>query len=111
MSAIIKTISDLRESAGLSGVDVANVTQASKATVSRWNTGQSSPQPRAQRILSDLHFVASRLRDFYEPDEVRLWLNNRNEQLGGETAMELIHDNRVEEVLAAVEQMEALVYL
>ena len=111
MSAVAKTISELAQSANLSGVDVANVTAVSKATVSRWNSGQSAPQPKAQLILADLHYVAGRLRDFYQPDEVRMWLYNRNELLGGASAMELINEDRTEEVLAAIEQLEALVYV
>ncbi|MDT0498993.1 hypothetical protein RM530_16740 [Algiphilus sp. W345] len=111
MNAVAKTLTELSDYAGLSGMDVANVTEVSKATVSRWTTGKASPQPRTQLILSDLHYVANRLRDFYTPAEVRVWLYGRNDLLDGKSAMELINENRTEDVLAAIERLGALAYL
>lgn len=109
--AVRKTIEDIKALGKLSGVDVANIADVSKATVSRWTTGKSSPQPRTQLVLSDLRYIVSRLEEFYTPDEIRTWLISRNELLGGETAMDLIHQNRTEEVLAAIERLDSLTYL
>jgi hypothetical protein len=100
MNAVAKTLGDLHDNAALSGVDVANVAHVSKATVSRWSTGKAAPQPRTQLI-----------REFYEPDEVRVWLYAKNHLLGGERAMDLIHENRTEEVLEAIEKIATLVYV
>ncbi len=111
MNAIAKTIDDLRDKAALSGVDVANVAHVSKATVSRWFSGKTAPQPRTQLILSDLHYVAGRLHEFYGPDEIRVWLYAKNHLLDGECAMDMIHENRTEEVLEAIEKMATLVYV
>jgi transcriptional regulator with XRE-family HTH domain len=111
MNAVAKTLGDLHDNAALSGVDVANVAHVSKATVSRWSTGKAAPQPRTQLILADLHYVVGRLREFYEPDEVRVWLYAKNHLLGGERAMDLIHENRTEEVLEAIEKIATLVYV
>jgi transcriptional regulator with XRE-family HTH domain len=110
-NAIAKTIDDLRERGGLKGVDVANVTDVSKATVSRWTTGKAAPQPRTQLLLSDLRYVVDRLSEFYTPDETRAWLYSRNALLNGERAMDLIHEGRTEEVLLAIERLAALSYL
>ncbi len=110
-NAVAKTIEDLRERGGLTGVDVANVTDVSKATVSRWSTGKAAPQPRTQLILSDLRYVVDRLSEFYTPDETRAWLYSRNALLNGERAMDLIHEGRTEEVLAVIERLAALAYL
>jgi transcriptional regulator with XRE-family HTH domain len=110
-NAIAKTIDDLRERGGLKGVDVANVTDVSKATVSRWTTGKAAPQPRTQLLLSDLRYVVDRLSEFYTPDETRTWLYSRNALLNGERAMDLIHEGRTEEVLLAIERLAALSYL
>ena len=41
-NAVAKTIDDLRERGGLKGVDVANVTDVSKATVSRCSSISAS---------------------------------------------------------------------
>jgi transcriptional regulator with XRE-family HTH domain len=110
MNAVSKTIDDLRSNAALTSVDVANVAHVSKATVSRWFSGKVAPQPRTQLILSDLHYVAGRLREFYEPDEIRVWLYAKNHLLNGERAMDLIHENRTEEILEAIEQIATLAY-
>jgi len=110
-SAVAKTIDSLRERGSLSGVDVANIAEVSKATVSRWVTGKAAPQPKTQLILSDLRYVVDRLIEFYSPDEIRIWLYSRNNLLNGDRAMDLIHQGRTEEVLAAIERLDSLAYL
>lgn len=110
-NAVSKTIEDLRERGGLKGVDVANIANVSKATVSRWTVGTSSPQPRTQLVLSDLRYVVDRLSEFYAPDEVRAWLNARNELLGGERAIDLVLDQKTEIVLEAIERLGDMAYL
>lgn len=111
MNAVAKIIGDLHDNATLSGVDVANIARVSKATVSHWSTGKAAPQPRTQLLLADLHYVVGRLREFYKPDEVRVWLYAKNHLLNGERAMDLIHANRTEKVLEAIEQIATLVYI
>ena len=110
-SAFVKTIGDLRERGRLSGADVANIAQVSKATVSRWSRGAAAPRPRMQLILSDLRYVLERLADFYSADETRLWIYARNELLGGKSAIDLIHEDRIDEVLDAIEKLDSLAYL
>lgn len=110
-SAVQKTIDDLKDRGHLSGVDVANIAQVSKATVSRWSAGTAAPHPRTQLILSDLRYVVDRLAEFYTPDETRLWLHARNELLDGATAMELIRQERTNEVLHAIERLDSLTYI
>lgn len=110
-NAITKTIEDLRDRGKLSGVDVANIADVSKATVSRWTTGKAAPHPKTQLVLSDLRYVVDRLAEFYSPDETRIWLYSRNDLLGGARAMELIHEGRTDEVLQAIERLGALSYL
>lgn len=107
-NAISKTISDLSSVGSLTGRDVANLTAVSKATVSRWMTGRSTPRIETQLVLSDLRFVADKLAEFYRPDEVRVWLYAPNELLGGRKAIDLIHDKRTGEVLDAIEQLSNL---
>ena len=108
LSAVAKTLEDLRENGALSGMDIANVTDVSRATVSRWTAGKADPQPRTQLILSDLRYVVMRLAEFYTPDDIRVWLYSRNELLGGQRAVDLIHGGKTEEVLIAIERLAAL---
>ena len=110
-SAVAKTIADLRECGGLTGVDVANVLDVSKATVSRWSTGKAAPQPKTQLVLSDLRYVVFCLSEFYTPEEARVWLYSKNALLNGERAMDLIHEARTEEILAVIERLATMAYV
>lgn len=110
-NAVSKTIEDLRDRGGLKGVDVANIMKVSKATVTRWSAGTHWPQPRTQLVLSDLRYVVDKLAEFYSPDEIRVWLNSRNDLLEGRRAIDLIHDGQTEFVLEAVERLGDLAYL
>jgi transcriptional regulator with XRE-family HTH domain len=109
--AMPRFINELNEVGGLSGTDIANIADVSKATVSRWRAGTVKPQPSTQLVLSDLHFVVSRLREYYNADEIRTWLYARHPQLAGERAIDLINQNRSEDVLRVLDRLDAEVYL
>lgn len=111
MNAIPRFIGELSVIGNLRGTDIANVTDVSKATVSRWKSGDVKPHPRHELILADLHYVVSRLGDFYASDEIRTWLYARHPQLGGERAIDLIHDDRTVEVLAVLDRLDNEVFL
>ncbi|MCY4255442.1 MAG: hypothetical protein OXE51_04890 [Gammaproteobacteria bacterium] len=64
-----------------------------------------------QLILLDLRHVVERLTDFYSADETRLWIYARNELLGGKSAIDLIHEDRTDQVLDAIEKLDSLAYL
>jgi len=44
--AISQYIDELERRGGLKGTDIANITDTSKATVSRWRTGVIKPRPK-----------------------------------------------------------------
>ena len=110
-NAIASLIGDLEDRGRLKGIDVANIADVSTATVSRWRTGKATPQPRTQLLIADLRYVVDRLADIYSPDETRIWLYSRNALLDGERAIDLIHENRTEQVLAVIERLDAGAYL
>ncbi len=62
-------------------------------------------------VLSDLRYVVDRLSEFYAPDEIRVWLNSRNELLGGRRAIDLIHAQQTETVLEAVERLGDMAFI
>jgi transcriptional regulator with XRE-family HTH domain len=51
---VARFLADLAVAGGLKGVDIANFSDVSKATVSRWTSGQKSPHPKTQLAISDL---------------------------------------------------------
>ena len=110
-SAVSRYIGELADIGGLKGTDIANITDVSKATVSRWKAGDIKPQPKNELILSDLYYIVGRLNEYYTPDEVPAWLYARHPQLGGERAMDLIHNDRSLEVLAVIDRLDNDVYV
>lgn len=110
-SAVTRYIGELAEMGGLKGTDIANITDVSKATVSRWKAGDIKPQPKNELILSDLYYIVGRLNEYYSPEEVRAWLYARHPQLGGERALDLIHSGRSLEVLAVIDRLDNDVYV
>lgn len=110
-SAVVQYLEHLQAGGGLKGTDIANVADVSKATVSRWKSGQIKPQPRHELILSDLHYVVGRLAEYYSADEIRSWLYARHPQLDGERAIDLIHERRTIEVLNVLDRLDNDVYV
>ena len=110
-SAVTRYIGELAEIGGLKGTDIANITDVSKATVSRWKAGDIKPQPKNELILSDLYYIVSRLNEYYSPEEIRAWLYARHPQLGGERAMDLIHNDRSLDVLAVIDRLDNDVFV
>ena len=108
---VVQFIARLQEDGGLKGTDIANFTGVSKATVSRWSSGRKSPHPKTQLIMSDLSYVVMRLSEYYSQEEVRAWLYARHPQLEGRRAIDLIHDERTEEVIAILDRLDADAYL
>ncbi len=108
---VVQFIARLQQDGGLKGTDIANFTGVSKATVSRWGSGQKSPHPKTQLIMSDLAYVVMRLSEYYGHEEVRAWLYARHPQLEGRRAIDLIHDERTEEVIAILDRLEADAYI
>jgi uncharacterized protein (DUF2384 family) len=108
---VAQFIERLQQVGGLKGTDLANFAGVSKATVSRWASGQKSPHPKTQLIMSDLAYVAMRLNAYYSEEEVRAWLYARHPQLEGQRAIDLIHDGRSEDVIAILDRLEADSYV
>lgn len=104
-SAVARIVEDLRARGGLKGTDIANITQVSQATVSRWTAGKASPHPTTQLVISDLKYVVDRLAKIYSPEETRIWLYARHPLIDGDRAIDLIHDGRADRVLAVIESL------
>ena len=111
LTSIACNIEDIVNLGGLHGTDIANITDVSQATVSRWRTGTIKPQPRNEMILSDLHYVIRRLQDYYTTEEIRTWLYARHPQLDGARALDLINSERTIEVLQVLDRLDSDSYL
>ncbi len=110
-TALARYLGELSDKGGLKSADIANITDVSKATVSRWKSGTMKPHARNELVISDLNYVVGRLQEYYAPDEIRLWLYARHPQLEGRRAIDLIHDGRSVDVLDILNRMDAGAYL
>jgi transcriptional regulator with XRE-family HTH domain len=110
-NVIIRKLDSLRKAGAMNITDVANVLGTTPATVSRWNSGKASPQRSKELLLVELEYIVDRLREFYTPEEARLWLFARHRLLNGRKPADLIQEGDIEPVLAAIEQLSDLVYV
>jgi len=110
-TAVSRLVGELKAIGGLKGRDLANMLGVSPPTVTRWSKGEADPTIDKQTAMAQLRWVAARLADFYEPDEVRLWLQSPHPQLGGMRPYDLIVDGRTAEVLEVIERLDSGVYL
>ena len=110
-TAVARILGDLRSRGGLRGADIANIVDVSPPTVSRWTNGKGSPPLKTQTVIADLRYVVELLSDFYTPEETRLWLHTPHPLLDRKRAVDLIHSDRTEEVLAVIDRLEAGAYL
>ena len=111
MSAVARYIEKLQDNGGLKGTDIANFADVSSATVHRWKVGSHVPRADTQLLLARLHYIVSRLDEYYTPEEVRIWLYSQHPQLGGQRAIDLIIDDRTADVIAILDRLDAEAYL
>lgn len=111
LAAVPRFLDEIGRCGGLKGTDIANITEVSKATVSRWKSGDIKPLPRNELILSDLHYVVARLQTYYTPEEIRTWLHARHGQLDGARAIDLINQDRTIEVLKVIDRLDHDVFV
>lgn len=95
LARLISIIGSQSAVAGLLGVHRSRVT--------RWLAGDE-PDPHNRAKLEGLEFVVSRLLDRMPLATARKWLKGTNAHLGNRRPVDLVVDNRIAEVLAAIEQ-------
>lgn len=109
--AIARYIEDLKEQGGLKGTDIANFANVSSATVHRWSSGSHFPHPKAQQVLANLHYIVSRLQDYYTDKEIRIWLYAPHPQLSGRRAIDLVTENEIGDIINIIDRLDADVFL
>jgi transcriptional regulator with XRE-family HTH domain len=109
--ALAERIETIRERGGINSREVAQLLETTPQTVSRWQTGRSSPHPRSLDRLLKLEWIAQLLSEFYTPEEAKLWLFSPHRQLDGARPADLISEDRMDEVLALIDQLQSGAYV
>jgi uncharacterized protein (DUF2384 family) len=63
------------------------------------------------KLADQFHWLIKTLLDFYSEPEVIQWLESPQQPLNGESALSLIKQGRIDEVIATVGQLADGVYL
>jgi len=105
-SAIARSLDEIHSKAGISFREVAQLMNTTPETISRWRTGRVDPQPSKYKKLATLQWLVQELSEFYRPDEAKLWLFRPQRLLGGATPADRIAEDRLDDVLALIKQLE-----
>jgi transcriptional regulator with XRE-family HTH domain len=109
--AIAAKLQSIKDKTGIGGRQVADLVGTTPQTVSRWQQGRVDPQPTHLNRLLTLEWLASEISEFYEPGDAKVWLFSRNRLLHGATPAELIQKNKIDDVLAVIEQLKTGAYV
>lgn len=103
--ALATRLDAIKRNAGVRSREIAQLLDTTPQTVSRWQQGHVDPQPLKLQQLLTLEWIADQLREFYAPDEARLWLFSPHRLLGGDTPADRIQVGKAEDVLALIDQL------
>lgn len=109
--AVAARLDSIKEHAGVRGREIAELLDTTPQTISRWQGGRAEPQPQKLKQLLALEWLADQLREFYEPDEARLWLFSPHRLLQGRRPADLISEGDVDAVLALLDQLRDGAYV
>jgi transcriptional regulator with XRE-family HTH domain len=110
-TAIAKKVESIKQFAGISGNSIAQLVGATPQTLSRWTTGKNAPQTEHLARLLELEYLAEQLSEFFEPEDVKLWLMAPHPDLGGKAPMELLRNNRFSDIRDVIERLRDSAYV
>ncbi len=110
MSALAERLDKIRRVGGITSRDVAKLIDTTPQTVSRWQTGQSSPRPSALDQILKLEWILDQLSQFYDPEDAKLWIFAPHPELDGGSPANAIRAGQTEEVLAIIDRLQAAAY-
>lgn len=85
--------------------ELAAAVGAADRTVQNWASGQTRPRgDTANRVLDVLHLVRE-LREVYSDEGIQIWLKSRNRNLRHRRPLDLLAEDRIEEVLDEVQRV------
>lgn len=109
-TAVAQKLDSIRKSGGIKGREIAQLLETTPQTVSRWRNGRSTPRPNSLNRLLRLEWLAGQLAVVYPPDDARVWLFSPHSDLDGERPVDLIANDRMDEVLVIIDHLQSAAY-
>lgn len=109
-TAVALKLDSIREAGGISAREIAQLLDTTPQTVSRWQTGRSTPRPSSLTRLLRLEWLADQLAQVYCPDEARIWLFSPHRDMDGRRPVDLIANDKMDEVLAIIDRLQSAAY-
>jgi hypothetical protein len=104
-------VEGLERQLGMSRQELALALDTHPRTVERWRSGDR-PQHRVREKLSALESLTRRLSaTFTSLDTIRAWLREDNRYLGGIAPVQALQMGRVDRVAAALDALDAGVFV
>jgi transcriptional regulator with XRE-family HTH domain len=110
-TATLDKVQHLRHDIGFTEAELAEATGASPRTVRRWTNAGTDPQRAHRDLIDDLSAIVGELQDSLTPKGIRQWLHARNRYLKGKRPIELLAEDRFDEVYEAATAFSDGVYL
>ena len=105
-TAVARLIVSTRENAGLTNAELAMCVGIGTRQLQNWAAGQGKPASaaRLQRLL-DMKYVVDLVEEVYGEEGASLWLHARNRLLDGHRPLDLIAENRTDEVIDLLDRL------
>ncbi|GAA1761603.1 DUF2384 domain-containing protein [Nocardioides hankookensis] len=103
---VARVIAKVREQAGLTTQEIAEIVGVGQRQVQNWAAGQGTPA-NSQRLrqLLDLQYVLDLVAEVYDDEGGVMWLHARNRQLEGRRPLDLITDGETDRVIDLLDRL------
>jgi hypothetical protein len=107
-----ETVKQLQNDLDLELSDLASALKANPRTMERWYNGETFPQHEYRQRIDELMALRDRLYESLESGKlVRQWLHTDNRYLGRIKPAEALRAGRIDRVRAALEAMDAGIFV
>jgi len=101
--AYARKLEIIKEDAGLSRTEVAQILRTSPRTVVRWASRQAAPRGETRERLLELAVVSQRAAKVMKPEAVSIWLFEPNVFLDFERPVDLVASGQYRDVIGAID--------
>lgn len=85
--------------------ELAVAVGTTERTVQNWSAGRTRPRGQSVDRVLDVVHVVRELREVYTDEGIQIWLRSRNRNLGHRRPIDLLAEDRSDDVLAEVERV------